>query len=373
MNKPEVNIIGNYIAAGDENAKKGSSFYTDPSLTRLSDGSFLLVTLEDPVRKLGPEGRFKAFRSIDHCKTWSEMTAPTIHDEKNPRYGYRLCFITEIEPGNLLASYVRVDRTNRDEPQFHIETDGMQYSEVRLVRSYDNGETWNEPATLDYQLPDLIMAGGFVRLPDDHLGMPCEIWHEWDKGWREGPSTRLIRSFDNGETWPEASVMARDEHTASIFGDPKIAVLPDGKLMALFWRYSLASGKDMPIHSSLSADSGRSWGAPKSSGIVGQRSSPVSLGDGLVLCVYQKRFGEDAGLKGIMSFDEGKTWTPDSDQSIYRIGHHTNDTNPFSGYTHSYAFGYSSVLKASDHEILIPFWMNGGAACHVRILRIGIG
>ncbi len=246
----------------------------------------------------------------------------------------------------------------------------MQYSEVRLVRSCDNGKTWTRPVALDYILPDLIMAGGFVRLPDGNLGIPCEIWHEWDKGWREGPSTRLIRSFNNGETWPEAALMARDGNKESIFGDPKIAVLPDDKIISLFWRYGLKSGKDMPIHMSSSTDSGLTWGIPKSTGISGQRSSPVSLGNGLVLCIYQKRFGDDSGIKCIMSFDDGGSWMQDTDISVYRIGHHTNNANPFSGYTDSYTFGYSSILKLSDDEILVPFWMNGGESCHIRILRI---
>jgi photosystem II stability/assembly factor-like uncharacterized protein len=202
------------------------------------------------------------------------------------------------------------------------------------------------------------------------LGIPCEIWHEWDKGFREGPSSRLILSYDSGKSWPEASIMARDEEKESIYGDPRLTVTDDGRIIAMFWKYGLKTGADMPAHLVMSDDNGRTWCKPYNTGVIGQITSPYFLKNGNMLCITQKRFGAP-GLKAIFSQDVGKTWKIDNEVTVWGTGHLVDNKNPFSGYQ-DYSFGYSSILYLNDEMFMVPFWCSNGKTTYIRILKVRV-
>lgn len=372
MGERTITVVEDRVVAGDEAPREGSKFHTFPSLTTCSDGSYLCTTLVGS-EKSGPDGRTRAFKSTDSGASWGPMPSPTKWDEQtNARWGYLMCHIVETSPGHLLAAYVRSDRFNPDEPIFHPKTDGMQHTQVRLSESEDGGRTWSRTRDLDFTLPDLIVPGRFIRLPNGWLGMPCEVWHEWDKGFVQGPSARLILSRDNGKTWPEAGVIAREEAGRLLYGDPRLTLMPDGRLVALMWTHDLTSGQDLPVHRAESSDMGLTWCAAQQVGITGQIASPASLGEGLMLAAYQKRFGADAGLWAVLSYDGGLSWDAETDTVLWAAGEHTKCKNPFSGYQ-EYTFGYSTVLPLPGREVLVPFWASNGRTTCVRLLRVRIG
>jgi hypothetical protein len=267
---------------------------------------------------------------------------------------------------------MRADRFNPNETLFHPTTSGMQRTVVRLSNSDDDGRTWSEPRDLDYQLPDLIAPGRIIRLADGTLGMPFEVWHEWDKGFRQGPSTRMVLSRDNGRTWPEAGIIARDDNRQTVYGDPRPTLLPDGRIVVLLWVYDIRTEQDRPVHRSESSDHGRTWSVPVSTNLAGQIANPVSLDGGRMIAVYQKRFGEgETGIRAVLSRDGGRTWLSSTDTLLWSAEQRLDTTNPFSGYD-AYAFGYSTALKLSNTSILVAFWAsNGGASC-IRILKLEV-
>lgn len=369
MNGSRIRVIESYLVAGDETARPDSLFHTFPSLTRCADGSYLCATLVG-TEKSGPDGRTRVFRSTDDCRSWNPMPSPTAADERaDPRWGYLMCHLAETAPGRFAACYLRSDRFHPREPLFHPTTSGMQHTVVRLCDSADAGRTWSAPRDLDYRLPDLIAPGPFLRLPDGALGMPFEVWHEWDKGWREGPSTRLIRSTDQGRTWPVGGIIARDLGRNVIYGDPRLTVYSDGRTVALLWVYDIGGNEDQPVHRAESSDAGRTWSVPESTGLVAQICNPVALKGDALLAVYQKRFGADSGLRAILSRDAGRSWDAATDTALWTCKREAGDTNPFSGYE-QYAFGYSTTLRISDMEALVTFWASNGRTTCIRILRV---
>ena len=371
MKNNRITVLDTYLAAGDAIGCEDSKFHTRPSVTRCSDGSFLCCALVGSTKD-GPDARIKVYRSADSCKTWKEIASPIRQEEQaDQRYGHVVCHITELDTGCLVAVMMIAQRFNPEEPLFHPETDGMQPCELKIAKSSDNGGTWTKPRMLDYHHPDVIVPQKCVILPGGNLGIPCEIWHEWDKGFREGPSARLILSYDKGESWPEAAIMAKDDKKECLYGDPRLTILPDSRIVAFLWRHNFKVGKDLPVHRVESADMGATWSRPCSTDIEGQIANPVSLADGLMLCVYQKRFGDDAGLKAILSYDDGRSWDRQTEVSILTMGHHVDSTNPFSGYD-AYTFGTSSVLKLSASEVLVSFWASNGKATCIRMLRVQV-
>lgn len=370
MSKPTIRITGHScLDTGDWERERETPYHMFPSLTRLANGSYVACTLHGRA-KLSPDGTFRIYRSDDGCRTWRELSTPLVH-ETGGLYGYNMCHITELATGEWLAVYLRYDRYSEEAPLFHPTEDGMQKCRVRISKSADGGQNWSTPKMIAFELPDMIVPGKCLVLDNGMLGIPCEVWKEWDFGFREGPTSRLIFSYDHGETWPDAAIMAKDAASASIFGDPRLTRLDDGRVVALFWRYSLADGKDMPVHRAESADGGRSWGEPVSTGLTGQIASPAALGGGLMLGLYQKRFGEDAGLRAILSHDNGFSWDETTDTAVYESGRTTASDNPFVGIA-DYTFGYSSLVPISDREMLAVYWRNrdGEEGTCIQISRI---
>lgn len=366
-----VRQISDQTVAVNGTSEDSAFFHTFPSLLRCHDGSLLCTCLVGR-EKSGPDGRIRVLRSEDDGQSWKSAPTPTVHDEtENPFWGYLMCHIAEISPGRLLAVYLRSDRFNPEEALFHPKTSGMQHTTVRFSESVDNGRTWLPPWNLNYELPDLIVPSAFVRLSEQSLGMPFEVWHEWEKGWKEGPSTRLISSEDGGKTWAAHGIIAQDRSREHIYGDPRVTRVTEERLVALLWAHNISKDQDLPIHRSESFDNGRTWSAPESTGITGQIACPVAMGGGLMVMVYQKRFGPDAGLRSVQSLDSGVTWDGSSDALLWKQGGGTDDTNPFSGYQ-EYSFGYSSVKKVSDEEFLITFWAANGKVTDIRMLGMKV-
>jgi len=369
---PKIEIIGQSTLVDEASLKNNPRFHTFPSLTRLGNGDYLCSTLIGAT-KSGPEGRIRSFRSVDGCASWKSVMNPSIHDEEaDTRYGYICCHLTELSNGNIVAAYLRVQRSNPKEALFHPKTDGIQRCEVRLVFSRDRGESWSMPKALDYTVPDVIVNGKCVDLGDGTIGLPCEIWHEWESGFREGPSARLILSTDSGNTWSSAAIMAADADKQTIFGDPRITICGKNRLYAMFWRYSLKTGSDLNTHATISEDGGRNWGPAFDTGIKGQISNPLWLGSGFMACVFQDRF-EQPGLRVAFSRDSGLTWNTAAAPSIWNAGtgSGTVDKNPFQGYQ-TYSFGYSSVIRAENGDFVICFWNGDNSATNISFIRFRI-
>jgi hypothetical protein len=366
-----ITLIADEAIAADLAGAVPSRFHTFPSLTHLRDGTRWCSFLEGS-EKTGPDGRIRCFRSAREGGTWEPAPSPADADARDPRHSYLMCHALETEPGHLLAVYQRVDRSDPSAPLFHPRTSGMRPATVRLSRSTDGGKCWSAARDLEHRIADIFVPGKPLILPDGTLGLPGEVWHEWDRGFVESPASLLVLSHDAGETWPSAAVMAKSPDGAAIHGDPRIASFADGRLVCLFWKYSLATGKDEPVHVSFSEDGGRSWSTPASTGLVSQIASPLCLGGDVVLCVYQRRFGESAGIRAVLSRDGCRSFDEDTDILLWKSPTGIASNDPFAGYAH-YAFGYSSIVRKSDREAYVIFWAGSGSATGIHLLTVAAG
>ena len=76
---------------------------------------------------------------------------------------------------------------------------------------------------------------------------------------------------------------------AVIFRENKLIALEGSTLLGTAWTVDHASGLDRPISYVVSNDSGRTFSAPRSTGLIGQTATPCHLGGGRVLCVYRRK------------------------------------------------------------------------------------
>jgi hypothetical protein len=109
-----------------------------------------------------------------------------------------------------------------------------------------------------------------VRLSDGSIVLSTRVGTH-----RESNDGRMRISHDGGRTWPShvvaaASDRVRDPHDTMWF-DPRIARLQDGRLVMLFYAFRHGSSTDGPNHVSWSTDDGRTWSRPAPMPLHGRR------------------------------------------------------------------------------------------------------
>ena len=80
-------------------------------------------------------------RSVDGGQSWSGPIWPFSPPKLNGKAGsLKVCYLTELAPGHLLAAAMWIDRTTYPgQPLFNAETEGCLPMEILLAESGDEG------------------------------------------------------------------------------------------------------------------------------------------------------------------------------------------------------------------------------------------
>ena len=115
----------------------------------------------------------------------------------------------------------------------------------------------------------------------------------------------LLRSEDNGESW-EFLTLASDPQKEVGLGETALLKLPGGDLIALMRSEPVRERKYLYL--SRSQDAGRTWSAPINTGIHGHPPHLLMLRSGEIVCTYGYR-EDPMGIRAVFSRDEGRTWS----------------------------------------------------------------
>ncbi|PYY11896.1 MAG: hypothetical protein DMG69_02820 [Acidobacteria bacterium] len=118
-----------------------------------------------------------------------------------------------------------------------------------------------------------------------------------------------LRSADRGATWTIHTI-AYDSSGEHSFDETALLELPSGRILAMLRHSGFAdsSSRDVTLYRSHSADGGRTWATPVSSGIVGYPAHLLLLRNNRVLCTVGHRL-DPWGHQAVISADEGRTWS----------------------------------------------------------------
>lgn len=155
--------------------------------------------------------------------------------------------LTRAANGDLLVSFCT---------QFDCQPGG----EAFLVRSQDEGRTWNAPVPLvRSQKPGgcINLSVGLTTLKDGTVLYPCcdtKITRKWDQ---HEADLLILRSHDHGATWSDPAPIGTEVIEPFAYG--KIIELTDGDLLCPIWGKRVP---DEPWRTGLvrSRDDGRTWG-----------------------------------------------------------------------------------------------------------------
>ena len=255
--------------------------------------------------------------------------------------------ITALSDGRLLARFTEIDvkpssaRDYLKGPLLAHRPDLGSVSGVAgnyISFSYDDGESWETPQLMDLENHRYsITREPVVELSDGTL-----LLSMYESTPFKTESSFVLRSWDGGGTWRDASTLATDKagNNSQFYGinynESALLVLPDNRLLAIIRSdesYYTNEGKDFmtvggvgEFRSSYSDNLGLSWSPLFLTGVFGQPASLALLPSGKIFMSYGRR-REPYAICYRISHDLGRSWEEEhvirEEISIWDFGYPT--------------------------------------------------
>lgn len=285
----------------------------DAACRKLIDGWRQRMNL--PLLNAPRGGRAHLMTSSDEGRTWSRPVTlvDTELDDRHPT-------ILELDDGTLLCTFF----------QYRLPSKAF----AKFILSRDGGKTWTEPVSPHPKAAG-FGNGSAIQLADGTVAWAVEGRYDPK---HEHNAIGIFLSRDRAGTFELAAVLAADHD----LHEPGLAELPDGRLVAIARR----NGDIF-----RSADGGRRWTAPLSTGVELYDPHLLVLPNGVLACFhgpYKAPLGTftSGGIRVILSPDGGETWHGPGDRYGYRI-------DPS-------VYGYCHPMLLPDGTVYLVYLHTGG-------------
>ena len=298
-------------------------------------------------------------RSVDGGESW-ELEGSILPPTTNPVTSNSLKL--SLSPHGVTI-YAYGARSFKD-------ADGMERRDPVFCQSTDGGRTWSPPRVVSK--PAEVRVGishGILALASGRLLAPIILHGEG----RLGEKVVVAVSDDGGETWPRHATVFEDSDQERGYLEIKLAQLDDGRVMATSWTTTLDGGPDFEDSFSISNDDGSTWGAPVSTGIMGQTLTPVALGGDKLLAVYNRRYGEPAIMMALVTFTND-AWAVHYEAPMYApfSGQSTEPTAVGEEAWAQFEFGFPTAIPLQDGTHLATHWSKEQGKFGVRWTKLRV-
>lgn len=350
--------------------------FTFPALLQLSSGE-LLATMRVGRNKEGDDEYIELIRSSDSGQSWGAPETPFGAVRVNGHSGsLKLCYLTEIEPGRILAAAMWVDRdAHPGKPLFNPVTEGCLPMAILLSESGDAGRSWSDwrvvPLPEDLGPPSLTSP--ILKLGDGRLAMSIETNKTYfdTSPWKQ--KAVFFWSEDKGATWSGPEPVAEDPESRIFNWDLRCGVAPDGRMASFAWTYDSAKGAYLDIHRRVSADNGLNWSAPEPLGFADQAGRPAMLGDGRVVLPWVDRFGSGS-VRARSAASVEAAFAPETETVLYEHSRQEpdgqGDTGALLADMEIWSYGLPYAEALGDGTVLIAWYAGDSAAMHIQWARI---
>jgi hypothetical protein len=369
-----MEIVESGILARGE-AGTARATLTFPSLLSLSDGT-LLATCHAGSTKDSVDEAVEFCRSQDGGRTWSEARRPFGETKVNGVVGtLRTCYLTELEPGHLIASLMWIDRqTFPGMPLFNEETDGCLPIAIMLADSADGGETWSPlrevPMPVDIGPPS--HTSPVLKLADGTLAMSIETNKQYLDSTKWYQRVVFFHSRDGGKTWEDPITAGEDPSGRIFYWDLRAGVAPDGRVGIFSWTYDSQSSKYLNIRRLVSADGARVWSSPEDLGFTDQAAHPAILADGRVVLAWVDRFGSRS-IRARQASAIDARFDLDSEVVVYEHqmpAATTENTGELLSDMKLWSFGLPYAEALPDGDALIAYYAGTEACMDIHWSRL---
>jgi BNR repeat-like domain len=217
-----------------------------PTVTRLQNDDLVTVYYESPGH-VDPLGRVAMVRSRDSGRTW---TPPAVIVDR-VGVNHRDPSVMQTRRGTLLVNYF-------------LYFDGRSLG-VFVIRSTDSGAHWSEPIAVGTSLAGPATSAKIAELDNGDLLIPIAGGRAGDGRIRAA----VVRSRDDGRTWPRASEALIADDPSIDFVEPALVAMARGEIVA-----AVGSERGAENHSfeTRSRDYGRTWSRPAKAPMAGNAS-----------------------------------------------------------------------------------------------------
>ncbi|HHT65731.1 MAG TPA: exo-alpha-sialidase [Clostridiales bacterium] len=322
----KLRITGKGVVFSGYSAENASALY--PGVCMTPAGRFIVTFRSASHREATRGQRVLACISDDDCMSWSAPREffPTPPGVEGKQGEFFTMYVTPLSKKEYFASILWVDTSDPTRPYYNPDTHGIIDHRIFFSRSMDCGQSWSDPWILEglpHSRPTALNSPTLL-LPDGRLCCQFEVHKNHDD---PGPiffESVVMFSADGGQSWGDYTITGKGAEGSVYFWDQRINRIGDD-LLGLYWTYDDSSAKYLNIHAASSSAStskpvGLHWSAQYDTGVPGQPSQPVQLGDGSIAMAYVDRSSEPA-IKVRRSFDGGKTWPVDSEVLVHNTSY----------------------------------------------------
>ncbi len=170
------------LARGERGTTR--AILTFGQITALQSGALLATCRAGPTKDSSEEG-IEFYRSDDGGYTWSAPWRPFGPAMLHGKLGsLKLCYLSELAPGRLLAASMWIDRTTYPgQPLFSAETEGCLPMEILLAESGDEGRSWSawRHIPMPAEIGPASLTNPILKLADGSLAKPGSLYVEGRK------------------------------------------------------------------------------------------------------------------------------------------------------------------------------------------------
>ena len=271
---------------------------------------------------------------------------------------------TLLPDGTLLALGYGYER---DLPDLSISEYAERHGRFPTVRnfvaySHDGGRTYTPPEFLDLPRDGIEFSGPAITLPDGRLlafGPPFSVS-------AEGQIGLCYESADQGHTWREKSVFHDGGDIAA--WESRAALLPDNRLVVIFWAFDLKTQKHLTNRLALSNDGGESWRVLDTA-LPGQAANILPAPDGTLGVIYAKREGDRPGVYYARCALRKDALTVLDTVQLYDAKGGANAKGQITTQFYNLKFGQPSLTRLADETALLVFWRKSPAGRYEIVIR----
>ncbi len=364
-------VVSPNLAVGDV-----SDVSVYPSTCRV--GNTIVCVYRRGSAKHSRDGVLLAQSSSDGGKSWSPPACVFDQigaDEPESVHVGVVCAL-----GDKVVAFFKTVEAKKADVYIFSEEGRQLRQNAYMCSSIDGGRHWNAPVKIDLLggPRDTFLGSRPLTLPGGRLLIPVEATGQYGQQFMMG-----MFSDDGGKTVSPLFDIAHDVTGRLGFGDGKLSLLPDGRMVMHVWTYLNETEETIAVHRCVSSDGGRTWTPPEPTNVVCQIMNPIVLPTGTLLAAGTVRT-HPAGIRLFQSLDGGATWngTPIQlwDEQELRITgvplaitSKLDQDEKLWAALPSFAFGWPELTRLPDEDVLLTYYACVNEITHIRACRFAVG
>lgn len=296
--------------------------------------------------------------STDGGKTWSKPWKA--HDKSMETVPLTDCGkITALLDGRLVMLGYQYYRHDPELPLGNPETGGLLDDEIYFAISDDQGRTWSARQALDCAWGKHVEASSpILVLQDGSWVTPITGFPKWDGTMTARNCGRLLRSDDQGKTWNDDAVCMEFPGDGVTCYEQRVCQLENGNIVVIGWNEEISTGKRLNNHITISRDNGKTFSVPIDTGIHGQASCIMHLGGNRVLTLHAvRRDTDEPGIYACVADLSDGTWNPICVKRVWAPAVPMVKNTKMAEIFSFLKFGQPGCILLKDGDVLMSHWI----------------